>query len=112
MAIEDARREVHPALIYEAHVLHVDLALAIDPLLPEVQESLRSRAHRDEAEIVDAGSEDGCLVNALAISGDRRGDTGSEHNPVLAGEHRHLVERSIHPDVRIQVDRGIGITAR
>jgi hypothetical protein len=40
VTVEDAGGEVQPALVHEAHVLDVDLALAVNPLFPEVQERL------------------------------------------------------------------------
>ena len=40
VAVEDTRHEVQPALVHEAHVLGIDLTLATDPFLPEVEERL------------------------------------------------------------------------
>jgi hypothetical protein len=108
--VDEARGQVHPALVGKQALREVHPAVEAAALAPPVdqRQHLRRRAHGGEAQVVDAGGQDRLVVRH-GFAGQWAGEVRDQRQ--LGGRERraHLVERPEDVDVGVEVGDRAGL---
>jgi hypothetical protein len=101
--LEQRRYLVDPALIGEQLLLGRDHGVLAQPLRPEVEKRLGTRANRDKAQVEDPGTHDDGLAWFLAVAWQRLQEVRRQHDSLRRGQLDHLGKGCEDLDVRVQV---------
>ena len=104
VVFEQARHKVDPPLVREHHPRDVRQRLAAGVAPPPVEEFGCPFADSDEAEVVDAGTEDLPGSDGPVVAGNRHHRVRSDHDLMLTRQGGHVLEGTEHLDVWIEID--------
>ena len=104
-------RQVEPALVHEPKRVCVAMVHAVvdEALAPPIQERVAVRPDGEKAAVELPESEQRVLVWLQSVRGRWLEPVGREDEAVVARAARDGLQRSRHQDVRVEVDRGVGV---